>query len=532
LLCNNSRIVRPSDENPSWNIIGDPTEGSLVVAAEKAGFIREEVLGEYPLVYELPFDSRRKRMTSIHNAGEDIYVFTKGAPKETISACNYIFKGKEGIKNIDKEDIENIIKQNDKFAKDGLRVLAMAYKKIDKNDKDYTVENTENDLVFMGLTAMMDPPRVEVEKAVKNAQKAGIKIIMITGDYGLTGESIARRIGIIKGINPKIITGNELDQMSDMDLKNELSNKEIIFARAAPENKMRIVSVLKEMGEVVAVTGDGVNDSPALKKADIGGAMGKSGTDVAREVATMVLTDDNFASIVNAIEEGRTVYDNVRKFMTYIFAHLTPEAIPYILFALFNIPLPITVMQILAIDIGTETLPALALGVEKPEPGVMDRPPKSPNEKLLNFSLFFRGYVLLGLISTVAVLSGYFWVLYSGGWHFGQVLAITDPLCRKAATMSFLGIVVMQVANVFACRTEVASMFSIGMLSNKILNIGVIFELTLTATLIYVPFLQNIFDTYPVPFTYWLFYIAFIPVLIGAEELRKWIVRRKLKGVK
>jgi P-type Ca2+ transporter type 2C len=532
LLCNNSRIVRPSDENPSWNIIGDPTEGSLVVAAEKAGFIREEVLGEYPLVYELPFDSRRKRMTSIHNAGEDIYVFTKGAPKETISACNYIFKGKEGIKNIDKEDIENIIKQNDKFAKDGLRVLAMAYKKIDKNDKDYTVENTENDLVFMGLTAMMDPPRVEVEKAVKNAQKAGIKIIMITGDYGLTGESIARRIGIIKGINPKIITGNELDQMSDMDLKNELSNKEIIFARAAPENKMRIVSVLKEMGEVVAVTGDGVNDSPALKKADIGVAMGKSGTDVAREVATMVLTDDNFASIVNAIEEGRTVYDNVRKFMTYIFAHLTPEAIPYILFALFNIPLPITVMQILAIDIGTETLPALALGVEKPEPGVMDRPPKSPNEKLLNFSLFFRGYVLLGLISTVAVLSGYFWVLYSGGWHFGQVLAITDPLCRKAATMSFLGIVVMQVANVFACRTEVASMFSIGMLSNKILNIGVIFELTLTATLIYVPFLQNIFDTYPVPFTYWLFYIAFIPVLIGAEELRKWIVRRKLKGVK
>lgn len=532
LLCNNSRIVRPSNENPTWNIIGDPTEGSLVVVAEKAGFIREDVLNEYQLIYELSFDSRRKRMSSIHNAVNDIYVFTKGAPKETISVCNYIFSGKDGIKKIDQEDIQRIIEQNDNFAKDGLRVLALAYKKIDKTNRDYTIDNTENDLIFMGLTAMMDPPRPEVEKAVKNAQKAGIKIIMITGDYGLTAESIARRIGIINSLHPRIITGNELDKISDIDLKNELSNKEIIFARSAPENKMRVVSALKEMGEVVAVTGDGVNDSPALKKADIGIAMGKSGTDVAREVATMVLADDNFASIVNAIEEGRAVYDNVRKFMTYIFAHLTPEAIPYILFALFNIPVPITVMQILAIDIGTETLPALALGIELPEPGVMDRPPKSPNEKLLNFSLFFRGYILLGLINSVAVLSGYFWVLYSGGWHWGQVLATTDPLSRKAATMSFLGIVIMQVANVFACRTEVASMFSIGMFTNKLLNIGVIFELVLTATIIYVPLLQNIFYTYPVPFTHWLFYMAFIPILIGAEELRKWIVRKKLKNIK
>lgn len=530
LVCNNSRIVKPSEENPSFNIIGDPTEGALVVMAGKANFTREDILREYPLISQLPFDSRRKRMSTVHKAGKEVYVFTKGAPKETISACSYILKGDSKVEKLEQEDIDKIIEQNDKFAETGLRVLAMAYKRMDKKDEDYKVDNTENDLIFVGLTAMMDPPRPEVEKAVKNAEKAGIKIIMITGDYGLTAESIARKIGIIKSLHPRIITGSELDKISDADLKNELKDKEIIFARVAPEHKMKVVGALKEMGEVVAVTGDGVNDSPALKRADIGIAMGKSGTDVAREVATMVLTDDNFASIVNAIEEGRAVYDNVRKFITYIFAHLTPEAIPYILFSLFNIPLPITVMQILAIDLGTETLPALALGVELPEPGVMDRPPRSPKEKLLNFSLFFRGYILLGLISSVAVLSGYFWVLHNGGWHWGQVLSPDNPLTREAATMSFLGIVIMQVANVFACRTEVASMFSIGMFTNKLLNAGVIFEIVLTVVLIYTPFLQGIFGTYPVPFIYWLFYVAFIPVLIGAEEIRKLLLRKKLKN--
>lgn len=527
-LCNNSRLIRPTNENPAWGIIGDPTEGSLVVLAEKAGYTLENMLREYPRVSMLPFDSRRKRMSSIHKTGNDIYILTKGAPKETLSVCKYIINGNDGIKELEKTDIDRVIAQNDKFAESGLRVLAMAYKKIDGKNKEFSIETTENDLIFVGLVAMMDPPRPEVELAVKHAHKAGIKIIMITGDYGLTAESIARRIGIIKRLHPRIVIGNELDKMSEEDLKKELRNEEIIFARVAPEHKMKVVAALKEMGQVVAVTGDGVNDSPALKRADIGIAMGKSGTDVAREVATMVLTDDNFASIVNAIEEGRAVYDNVRKFITYIFAHLTPEAIPYILFSLFNIPVPITVMQILAIDLGTETLPALALGVEPPEPGVMDRPPRSPKEKLLNLSLFLRGYVLLGLISSVAVLAGYFWVLYSGGWHWGQILPSSMPLARKAATMSFLGIVIMQVANVFACRTEVASMFSVGFFKNKLLNIGVIFEIALTALLIYVPFLQKIFNTYSLSIKHWLFYLAFIPLLIGAEEIRKWLLRKKI----
>ncbi|MEI8217158.1 MAG: cation-transporting P-type ATPase [Eubacteriales bacterium] len=528
LLCNNSRINKPTDDKPYFSIIGDPTEGSLVVLAGKAGLEMEDVSRENKLISVVPFDSKRKRMSTIRNMEKDTYILTKGAPKEVLSVCSHILKGNGKIEKLQQEDIDRIVAENDKFAQSGLRVLAMAYRKAEDTGSEFTPENCEIDLIFVGLTTMMDPPRPEVENAVKRAHKAGIRIIMITGDYGLTAESIARRIGIIKDIHPRIITGDELEIISNEDLKQALKSEEIIFARIAPEQKMKIVATLMEMGEIVAVTGDGVNDAPALKKADIGIAMGKSGTDVAREASNMVLTDDNFASIISAVEEGRAVYDNVRKFIAYIFAHLTPEAIPYILFSIFNIPLPITVMQILAIDLGTETLPALALGMEPPEPGVMDRPPRSPKEKLLNLPVFMRGYVLLGLITSAAVLCGYFWVLYSGGWHWGEVLAPGDHLATEACTMTFLGIVIMQVANVFTCRTEVASIFKLKLFSNKILNIGVIFELALTAALIYVPFMQGIFGTYPMPIICWLFYLPFIPVLIGAEESRKWFIRRRL----
>ena len=528
LLCNNSRINKPTDDKPFYSIIGDPTEGSLVVLAGKAGLEMEDLSRENKLISVVPFDSKRKRMSTIRNMEKDTYILTKGAPKEVLSVCSHILKGDGKVGKLQQEDIDRIVAENDKFALSGLRVLAMAYRKAEGIGGEFTPENCETDLIFVGLTTMMDPPRPEVENAVKRAHKAGIKIIMITGDYGLTAESIARRIGIIKDLHPRIITGDELETISSEDLKKALKCEEIIFARIAPEQKMKIVETLMEMGEIVAVTGDGVNDAPALKKADIGIAMGKSGTDVAREASNMVLTDDNFASIISAVEEGRAVYDNVRKFIAYIFAHLTPEAIPYILFSIFNIPLPITVMQILAIDLGTETLPALALGMEPPEPGVMHRPPRSPKEKLLNLPVFLRGYVLLGLITSAAVLCGYFWVLYSGGWYWGEVLAPGDHLATEACTMTFLGIVIMQVANVFTCRTEVASIFKLKLLSNKILNIGVIFELALTAVLIYVPIMQGIFGTYPVPITCWLFYLPFIPVLIGAEESRKWFIRRRL----
>jgi magnesium-transporting ATPase (P-type) len=379
---------------------------------------------------------------------------------------------------------------------------------------------------------MQDPPRPEVRLAVEKARTAGIRMVMITGDYGLTAESIARKIGIVRCEHPRIITGADLDRLNDTALQSVLGGgDELIFARVAPEHKLRVVEAFRALGQVVAVTGDGVNDAPALKRADIGVAMGKAGTDVAREASAMILTDDNFASIVAAVEEGRAVYDNIRKFITYIFAHLAGEAVPYVLFALLNVPLPLTALQILAIDLGTETLPALALGMEKPEPDVMSRPPRPRSDRLLNLHTLLRGYCYLGLLLNVGSMFGYFWQLTQSGWHWGMTSA--SPLFatgtlhqRQAATMSFLGIIIMQVANVFVCRTERASVFKVGFFSNPLVFAGIAFELVFAAALIYIPVLQGIFGTAPVGLDAWLLLFAFTPLVFACEEGRKAIARR------
>jgi magnesium-transporting ATPase (P-type) len=298
---------------------------------------------------------------------------------------------------LDDETRAQIIEANDRYARTGLRVLAIAQRPLPVELAELTPDTVEQDLTFVGLVAMMDPPRPEVAAAVEKCYSAGIRIVMITGDYGLTAESIARRIGIIRGQQARVITGTDLDAMSHADLEEALRG-EVLFARVTPEHKLRVVSTLQDMGEVVAVTGDGVNDAPALKKADIGVAMGIAGTDVAKEAADMILTDDNFASIVNAIEEGRAVYHNIRKFTTYIFASNVPEAVPFILFGLTRarIPLALNVMHILAVDLGTDIVPALALGSEMPEPGVMDRPPRSLKEHVIDKTLLTRAYFWLG----------------------------------------------------------------------------------------------------------------------------------------
>ncbi|MFV0394528.1 MAG: cation-translocating P-type ATPase, partial [Coprobacillaceae bacterium] len=369
-----------------YTVLGDPTEACLSVVAEKGGLNLQEVAENMPRIRELPFDSRRKRMTTIHQLkkpidNSDRIAFVKGAPKEVMELSDtIIINGKK--EKMSNEQRQKIMAANDSYARDGLRVLAIAYRPINKESNlpvalsAYTPELVEENLVFVGLAVMSDPPRPEVAAAVELCHHANIRIVMITGDYGLTAESIAKKIGIVKGQNPLVVSGMDLESMDDQQLKDALE-QEVIFARVAPEQKYRVVSMLQEMGHTVAVTGDGVNDSPALKKADIGIAMGIAGTDVAKEAADMILTDDNFASIVKAVEEGRAVYNNIQKFLLYIFNSNMAEAVPSAAFLLSSgmIPLPLTVMQILAIDLGTDMIPALGLGTELPEKGIMDNPP-------------------------------------------------------------------------------------------------------------------------------------------------------------
>ena len=533
-LCNTAKLVRPSDTQNYWSIIGDPTEGALLTLAQKAGFDYEQYRRECPAVKRFPFESIRKRMSNINKFPDgSSCVFVKGAPKEVLELSTKIVLDKS-VAELTSSKKSEIIAKLDDFAKDGLRVLGLAYRTFDTKElSDASAQNVEKDLTFIGTTGMYDPPRPEVKDAVSVCKKAGIRVVMITGDYQITALSIAKQVGIVSSDNPEVITGTELSNLTDEQLKDKLAKKEVIFARVNPEHKLRVVSVFKELGNIVAVTGDGVNDAPALKRADIGVAMGLRGTDVAKEAAEIILIDDNFASIVAAIEEGRAVFDNIKKFITYIFAHLVPEAIPYIFYVILKIPVPITVMQILAIDLGTEILPALALGIEKPEPGVMDIPPRPKKKGVIDKIVLFRGYIFLGLLEAAAVLIIYYFVLYQGGWKPGMQLEPNDttfsnPLHLKATTMVFLGIVVMQVANIFACRSDRHSVFKLGFFGNKLIFWGIAFELLFAGAIVYIPFLQKTFQTTGISWTDWGILFIFAPLIFLAEELRKKLCCRRI----
>ncbi len=540
-LCSNARILPPSEESARYMVLGDPTEACLGVAAAKAGLDVKAQTERMPRLRELPFESRRKRMSTIHQLerpmeGTQRIAYIKGAPKEVMELCNWIRVNGE-VQPITQNHRKQIMEANDGYARNGLRVLAVSYRLLKKEDNiptamsEYTPEIIEQNMVFVGLVVMADPPRPEVAAAVAECRKAGIRVIMITGDYGLTAESIAKRIGIVKGANPRVVSGLELEKLSDETLKQYLKG-EIIFARVAPEQKLRVVTALQEMGEIVAVTGDGVNDSPALKKADIGVAMGIAGTDVAKESADMILTDDNFASIVHAIEEGRAVYSNIRKFMLYILNSNMPEAVPSALY-LFSrgaIPLPLTVMQILTIDLGTDMLPALGLGSELPEKDVMDKPPRNQNEPLLNKKLFIKAFLWYGLLEAVFATIAYFFVNYLNGWPAVPLAGLTnsmDPVYFKATAMSLAAIVFCQVGAVFNCRTEKQSVFKVGLFSNKHINIGIVFELLLILALVNLPMFHTIFHTAPLDIRDYLFLCIWPPLILFLEEGRKALVRRK-----
>ena len=536
-LCNNARLLPPNGDSPRWSILGDPTEAALLVAAQKAGLRLETELQQLPRLREFPFESRRKRMSTLHQQGRETVAFVKGAPKEVLALCTQ-FSLAGALQPLDDDRRTSIMAENDAYARAGLRVLAVASRTLPPVARRggastrHSEAEVEAELTFLGLIAMMDPPRPEVAAAVNTCHEAGIRIVMVTGDYGLTAESIARRIGIVRGEHPRVVTGTELDTMSDTDLQAVMA-EEVLFARVAPEHKLRVVSTLQNMGHIVAVTGDGVNDAPALKKADIGVAMGLSGTDVAKEAADMILTDDNFASIVSAVEEGRGVYLNIKKFLSYIFTSNTPEAIPFILFVMSRtrIPLGLTIMQILSIDLGTDMVPALALGAEPPEEGLMQRPPRNLKEHVITPQLLFRAYFWLGLLQSLAAMAAfYFHYWVNGYWGQWLDLPASGPIYRAATAMTLAAVVTTQIGNLFAQRTERRSFFRTPLFNNRLLWIGIAVELALILLLTYVPALQQIFDTSAFPAQQWLFLFALAPVLLLADELRKLLVRHRRAG--
>jgi calcium-translocating P-type ATPase len=502
--------ARPADDGAATGT-GDPTELALLRLAAESGVPVEASARDRDRTALYSFDSRLKRM-SVQEAGE---VVTKGALESVLPLC-------AGVSAVDRATLSEAV---DRYASAGLRVLAVASRAIGDRPPAGRDE-AEAGLRLLGLVAMVDPPRPEVAGAVTAAHRAGIRIHVITGDYGPTAAEIARQVGI-GATERRVVTGDQLDVMSDTALDALLGGPdEIVFARSSPEGKLRICEALRAAGQIVAMTGDGVNDAPALRHADIGVAMGRAGTDVAREAATMVLTDDNFATIVRAVDAGRRVFDNVRKFVLYIFAHAVPEVVPFLIFALSGgaVPLPLTVLQILAIDLGTETLPALALGREKAEPGLMDRPPRSPRAGVIDRRLLLRAWALLGTVSALLVTAGYFWTLCRSGWHPGA--AVAGNTYRQATTMTFAGIVACQIGTAFASRTDRASLRSIGLLSNRLLLGGIAFELVFAAALIYVPPLRAVFGTAALSPAQLAFLLPF-PVLVwGVDELWRWSGRR------
>jgi sodium/potassium-transporting ATPase subunit alpha len=517
-LCNNSRII---EEPPGYK--GDPTEGSLLVYVNQSAD-EEELKQAYPRLQEYPFDSKKERMQVICSTPEGtMESYLKGAPEVVMNMCSQLFTV-DGTLPLDEKSAEMIMDEHISMAESGERVLALAYREAE------TVREYENDFVFLGLVGAVDPPRPEAKEAIHKCHMAGIKVVMITGDHPITARSIARQVGLSDNDDEKleIIIGSELAELSTQELSGRLKAPNIVFARTSPVQKLKIVQAFKAVGEIVTMTGDGVNDAPAMKTADMGVAMG-SGTDVAREAADMVLLDDNFATIVNAVEEGRTVFDNIKKFIAYILTSNVPEILPFIAFVLLALPLPMNVQLILAIDLGTDILPALALAVERGEGDIMHRPPRSKGEKLLTRQVLLTSYGIKGPIEAAAGFFCYFAVLQDGGWSFGQSLPFTDPLYMQAITAFFAAVIICQIANVFTSRTRRQSVLTKGFFENKMILLGIASELTILGLIIFNPLVNTVFNTAPISIKYILLAIPFAIALLLVDELIKFGVRRNLK---
>lgn len=515
-LCNNSTV----DAEKSF---GDATEIAL---KRFVGTFRnvDYIEANQPRVHEIPFSSESRYMVTINRFDSSLRGCMKGASDVVLEKCSHYFEDGR-IEELTDEVRSRILAWDISYAEQGFRVLGCALKEAD--DDTFEEEAFEGGYCFYGLVVLHDPPRVEVAESVALCQKAGIRVVVISGDQESTVEHIARQTGIVSSDSPLVINGHDLAAYSDEQLMAALQKPEVLFARTLPRDKLRIVTLFKQMGEVVAVTGDGVNDAPALRRADVGIAMGRSGTEVAKEAADIVLLDDNFASIVRAIRTGRAVYDNIKRFITYILTSNTPEIVPFLLFILLGWPLALPVLLILAIDLGTDMIPAIGLGVEAPERDIMNRPPRDPKARLLNWRMIARSYGFIGPLQTTFSYLIFFHILFGGGWSWGMELAVTDGLYMQAISGFFATIIVTQVFNVYACRTSKQSAFSKPLLGNRLIIIGIASELILLALIVLTPLGQQVFGTAVFDPLYLPWMVLFGAIILACEELRKYFYRSR-----
>ncbi|MDI6777939.1 MAG: cation-transporting P-type ATPase [Patescibacteria group bacterium] len=549
-LCNDANLTR---EGENYKIIGDPTEGALIVAARKYSS-DEKFFGAGEMkIGENPFESERMRMSVMYERCEvgsekcERFSYVKGSP-DVLLGLSPKKLTREGIVPFSEEEKKETKKIYDEMSARALRVLAFAYRPFDNVDKkNYQnksaaakalADKSERELIWVGMMAMIDPPRVDVAKAIEECQRSGIKVIMITGDYEVTAEAIAEKVGLISHNMPArlasrleaggehgthnsfVINGKDLNLLKGNEIITRIKQGVNVFARITPEQKLRIAGVLKKSGAVIAMTGDGVNDAPALKKADIGVAMGKIGTDVSKEASDMILLDDNFASIVSGIREGRTIYQNIRKFIYYVLSSNASEFLTVIFGTLLLIPAPITAVQILAIDLGTDVFPSLALGVEPAETGNMKRKPFNPKERLIG-SFGFGRLVYVGLIMATGAIIAFLWSMKRGGWYFGERIDFSSALYIKSTAATYAVLSMTQMANLMQARSEKLSVFKIGFFTNLWLIGSIFISVGMLLAFMHVPFFQKYLHMAPIDGWDWLVVAGATLAVFIFEEARK-----------